>query len=112
MHPGEILRKDVFNALNMPVATAAKHLGVSRQTLRRILAGKMPVTPTMALRGPSATKLEQRRTSRPTTLADRLRRMANGDDMPARVMHGQAALAVSSKWSPPTDCGLHPNGFN
>lgn len=50
-HPGEILREDVLPALNnMPVQTAAKHLGVSRQTLHRILAGTMPVTPAMALR--------------------------------------------------------------
>ncbi len=37
-HPGEILREDVLPALNMPVQTAAKHLGVTRQTLHRILA--------------------------------------------------------------------------
>ncbi len=50
IHPGEILREDVLPALNMPVQTAARHLGVSRQTLHRILAGTMPVTPAMALR--------------------------------------------------------------
>jgi addiction module HigA family antidote len=50
IHPGEILREDVLPALNMPVRTAAKHLGVTRQTLHRILAGTMPVTPAMALR--------------------------------------------------------------
>jgi antitoxin HigA-1 len=49
-HPGEIIREDVLPALNMPVATAAKHLGISRQTLHRILAGTHPVTPAMALR--------------------------------------------------------------
>jgi addiction module HigA family antidote len=49
-HPGEVLRDEVLPALNMPVMTAAKHLGVSRQTLHRILAGKAAVTPEMALR--------------------------------------------------------------
>jgi addiction module HigA family antidote len=49
-HPGGILREDVLPALDMPVATAAKHLGVSRQFLHRVLAEKMPVTPAMALR--------------------------------------------------------------
>lgn len=49
-HPGEILREDVLTALDMPVSTAAKRLGVSRQTLHRILAGTHPVTPEMALR--------------------------------------------------------------
>jgi addiction module HigA family antidote len=49
-HPGEILREDVPPALDMPVKTAAEHLGVTRQTLHRILAGTTPVTPSMALR--------------------------------------------------------------
>lgn len=50
VHPGEILREDVLPDLGMPVSTAAKHLGVSRQTLHRILAGTGPITPEMALR--------------------------------------------------------------
>ena len=49
-HPGEILREDVLPALNMPVMTAAKRLGISRQTLHRILAGTLGITPAMALR--------------------------------------------------------------
>jgi addiction module HigA family antidote len=49
-HPGEILKEDILPALNMPVATAARYLGISRQTLHRILAGTLPVTPPMALR--------------------------------------------------------------
>jgi antitoxin HigA-1 len=50
VHPGELLRKDILPALNMPIAKAAEHLGVSRQTLHRILAGMTPITPAMALR--------------------------------------------------------------
>jgi addiction module HigA family antidote len=49
-HPGEILREDVLPALGLPVSTAAKHLGISRQTLHRILAGTAGVTPEMAVR--------------------------------------------------------------
>jgi addiction module HigA family antidote len=49
-HPGEVLREEVLPALKMPVSTAAEHLGISRQTLHRILAGTHPVTPAMALR--------------------------------------------------------------
>lgn len=49
-HPGELLREDVLPALAVPVQTAAKHLGVSRQTLHRILSETAPVTPAMALR--------------------------------------------------------------
>src|SRR5476649_2077939 len=50
VHPGEILREDILPALNMPVQTAAKHLGVTHQTLHRILAETLAVSPAMALR--------------------------------------------------------------
>jgi antitoxin HigA-1 len=49
-HPGEILREDVLPALNLPVLEAAGLLGISRQTLHRILSGAASVTPEMALR--------------------------------------------------------------
>lgn len=49
-HPGAILRDDVLPALGIPVSRAAKDLGVSRQTLHKILAEKAPVTPEMAVR--------------------------------------------------------------
>lgn len=49
-HPGEILREDVLPALRMNITQAARELGVSRQLLHRILAGKAPVTPEMAVR--------------------------------------------------------------
>ena len=50
MHPGAVLRETVLPALRMPVAEAAAHLGVTRQTLHRILAERTSVTPEMALR--------------------------------------------------------------
>jgi addiction module HigA family antidote len=49
-HPGALLREDVLPALGLTVADAARQLRVSRQTLHRILAGKMAVTPEMAAR--------------------------------------------------------------
>ena len=49
-HPGEILREDVLPSLEMSVAEAAQALNVSRQTLHRILAGTMAVSPEMAVR--------------------------------------------------------------
>jgi addiction module HigA family antidote len=50
VHPGSILREDVLPALRIPVSRAADELGVSRQTLHRILAEQAPVTPDMAVR--------------------------------------------------------------
>ena len=50
VHPGQILREDVLPALRLSVAEAARQLGVARQTLHRILAGKAAVTPEMAVR--------------------------------------------------------------
>ena len=49
-HPGEMLKEDVLPALRLPVAEAARQLGVSRQTLYKILGGTAPVTPEMAVR--------------------------------------------------------------
>jgi antitoxin HigA-1 len=49
-HPGALLKEDVLPALRLPVAEAARQLGVSRQTLYKILAETSPVTPEMAVR--------------------------------------------------------------
>ncbi len=49
-HPGEILREDVLPALGLSVVDVSKKLGVTRQTLHRIMAREnpRPVTPEMA----------------------------------------------------------------
>lgn len=49
-HPGQILRNTVLPALGMTVTDAARELRVSRQTLHRIIAGDVSITPTMAAR--------------------------------------------------------------
>lgn len=49
-HPGALLREEVLPALDSSVADAARKLRVSRQTLHRVLSGKMAVTPEMAVR--------------------------------------------------------------
>ncbi len=49
-HPGELLREEVLPSLGLTVAEAARQLGVSRQSLHRILAGNRPVSTEMALR--------------------------------------------------------------
>ena len=50
VHPGEVLRETVLPALQLSVAAAARELGVSRQTMHKLIAGKIAVTPEMALR--------------------------------------------------------------
>src|SRR4030066_1750527 len=50
VHPGEILREDVLPALGVTISEAARQLGVSRQTLHRIMAETHAITPEMALR--------------------------------------------------------------
>jgi addiction module HigA family antidote len=52
VHPGEILREDVLPALGLSVLVAAEKLGITRQTLHRIIAHEnpRPITPEMAVR--------------------------------------------------------------
>jgi len=49
-HPGLILRESVLPALRLSVKEAAAELRISRQTLHRILAGTIAITPQMAVR--------------------------------------------------------------
>lgn len=49
-HPGAILREDVLPALKMTVSEVADRLGVTRQTLHRVLSERVAVTPEMAVR--------------------------------------------------------------
>src|SRR5438105_11610814 len=50
IHPGEMLREDIFPALGKTKTEIARLLGVSRQTLYDILNEKQPITAQMALR--------------------------------------------------------------
>lgn len=49
-HPGPTLRDRVLPGLGLSVSQAARELGVARQTLHRLLAGTMAVSPEMAVR--------------------------------------------------------------
>lgn len=49
-HPGALLREVVMPSLELSVKAAAERMGITRQTLHRILAEKAAVTPEMALR--------------------------------------------------------------
>jgi addiction module HigA family antidote len=50
VHPGEILKEDVLPATGLSVTEAAKALGVSRQMLHDILAGRKPLSTVMCLK--------------------------------------------------------------
>lgn len=49
-HPGALLREVVLPALDRPKAEVARLLGVSRESLYRIINEAQPVTPGMAVR--------------------------------------------------------------
>ncbi|HET8721881.1 MAG TPA: HigA family addiction module antitoxin [Nitrospira sp.] len=49
-HPGEILREDVLPELGLSKVAFACHLGVSRNTLYKLLNEEQPVTLDFALR--------------------------------------------------------------
>jgi antitoxin HigA-1 len=49
-HPGAMLRDTVLPSLRMTVKDAAAELRISRQTLHRVLAGTISITPHMAVR--------------------------------------------------------------
>ena len=48
-HPGEILDEHYIKPLNLNLQKFADHLGIARNTLFKIRAGKMGVTPSLAL---------------------------------------------------------------
>lgn len=50
IHPGEILREEVIYANELTVTEAAKMLGISRQSLNKIIHEKSDITPEMSFR--------------------------------------------------------------
>lgn len=48
-HPGELIKADL-DELGLSIVEAAKALGVSRQQLHNVIAGRAGVTPEMAVR--------------------------------------------------------------
>ena len=49
-HPAEIIKEDILPELGLSVTEAARHLGVSRVALSRVLNGKAAISAEMALR--------------------------------------------------------------
>lgn len=61
-HPGDLIRTEIIDPLDLSVTDAAEALGVRRATLSDLLNGKAALTPQMALRiekafGPSMDQL-------------------------------------------------------
>src|SRR5450432_4923632 len=50
VHPGEIIKQDILPSVGLSVTAAAKALGVSRQMLHDILAGRKPLSAVMCLK--------------------------------------------------------------
>jgi len=50
VHPGEIIREDILPETGLSVAGAAKALGVSRQMLHEVVAGRKPLSAVMCLK--------------------------------------------------------------
>ncbi len=50
VHPGEVLREALSDGLHLSVSATARRIGVSRQMVHDILAGRRGVTAEMALR--------------------------------------------------------------
>lgn len=50
VHPGLIVRHDCLEPLGLSVTEGAKVLGVTRQTLTKIVNGKSGISPEMAIR--------------------------------------------------------------
>ena len=50
VHPGEMVREDVLPEAGLSVTATAKALGVSRQAVHGILAGRRPLSAAMCLK--------------------------------------------------------------
>src|SRR5271163_4717088 len=50
VHPGRIVRHDCLEPLGLSVTAGAKVLGVTRQTLTKIISGKSGISAEMAIR--------------------------------------------------------------
>lgn len=50
VHPGEIIRKDILPEAGLSVTAAAKALGVSRQMVHDLLAGRRSLSAVMCLK--------------------------------------------------------------
>jgi addiction module HigA family antidote len=83
VHPGEWLRTEMIEAHGLSVNDAADHLGVTRQTVSRLLNGHQNLSADMAIRFEKVFGIK----------ADTLLRMQIGYDLAQARLH-EAELAV------------------
>ena len=48
-HPGEIFLEDVIKPLGITISDAAKHLGVSRKTISKLVNSRSSLTPVIGI---------------------------------------------------------------
>ena len=49
-HPGVVILEEILKPLNLTISEAARRLDLNRNSLSRVLHGKRPVTPEIAIR--------------------------------------------------------------
>ncbi len=77
-HPGEVIREEIIEALELTISSAAEILGVRRATLSHVTNGKASVSAVMALRLEKAFGVSM----------DLLLKMQAGYDAAQARMHG------------------------
>ncbi len=77
-HPGEVIREEIIEALELTISSAAEILGVRRATLSHVTNGKASVSAEMALRLEKAFGVSM----------DLLLKMQAGYDAAQARMHG------------------------
>ena len=49
-HPGTVIHEEILKPLGLTISEAARRLDISRSRLSRVLNGKGPITPELAIR--------------------------------------------------------------
>ncbi len=80
-HPGEFIRAEVLEPLNLNVTRAAEILGVRRATLSDLLNGRATLSPEMALRIEKAFDVSMDLLLRMQAWHDAARMRAHADDI-------------------------------
>ena len=88
-HPGRVVRHDCLEPLGLSVTAGAKVLGVTRQTLTKVMNGKSGISPEMAIRLSKAFG----------STAETWLRMQLAYDL-AQAQKDESKIKVRRQWSP------------